>query len=39
VLKGGTALFVTAIAGANETSARPAPVLAADAAFMQLAIA
>jgi tRNA(adenine34) deaminase len=38
VLKGGTALVATALAGVIEAEARPAPVLPDDARFMQIAI-
>ena len=38
LLKCGTALIATAIAGADKAVARPAPVLLDDVGFMQLAI-
>lgn len=38
VLKGGTVIIATAIAGSSETRARPSQVLPDDARFMQLAI-
>ena len=38
LLKGGTAIFATAISAAREARARPSPVLPDDKRFMQIAI-